>query len=293
MTIAVFIAAEVEPRLIALLRGDARFELTGEIGTADVLITRTINRVDAAMLDRAPKARWIAQGTSGIDNIDTGEAERRGIAIIHLPGINANAVAELVIGQMITLTRTVPLYVREMQRGEWKRGDCATRHELRHYALGIVGLGNVGRRVARLANAFGMKITAYDPYIEEFGIAARAESLQELLGTSDIVTLHVPLTHETRRMIGAVELSVMPRGAILINAARGEVLDLDAALSALESGHLSGLSADVFEIEPANRTFPDDPRLIVTPHIAGCTHEAKNDAAEILYARLTAIAGAS
>ncbi len=291
MTIAVFIAAEVEPKLIELLRGDLRFELAAEIGAAEVLITRTINRVDVAMLDRAPKVRWIAQGTSGIDNIDVDAAKQRGIEVIHLPGVNANAVAELVIGQMIALTRTLPQYVREMQRGEWRRSDCATRHELRHYALGIVGLGNVGRRVARLANAFGMKITAYDPYIEDFGIASRAQSLQQLLRASDIVTLHVPLTEETRRMIGAGELSTMPRGAILINAARGEVLDFEPALSALAAGHLSGLAVDVFENEPLNRPFAGDPRLIVTPHIAGCTYEAKNDAAELLYARITEIAG--
>jgi len=290
MTIAVFIAADVEPRLIELLRGDARFALAGEPGAAEVLITRTINRVDAAMLDRAPKVRWIAQGTSGIDNIDLSETKRRGIEVLHLPGVNANAVAELVIGQMIALTRTLPQYVQEMKRGEWNRSNCATRHELRHYVLGIVGLGNVGRRVARLANAFGMKIVAYDPYIEDFGVASRAASLQELLGTSDVVTLHVPLTEETRRMIGAIELSVMPRGAILINAARGEVIDLDAALSALSTGHLSGLAVDVFEDEPVKRGFPDDPRLIVTPHIAGCTYEAKNDAAEMLYVRITQIA---
>jgi len=278
----VFIAADVEPRLLELLRADEQFELIDDLASAEVLITRTINKVTAELLDRAPQLRFIAQGTSGIDNIDLDAAKARGIEVLSLPGVNANAVAELVIGHIIALTRTVPRYVRELTRGTWQRGDCATRHELRHYRLGIVGLGNVGTRVARLARAFGMPVSAYDPYVPE----AEASSLDELLRSSDVITLHVPLTDETRMMIGAKEIDSMPRGAILINAARGEVLDLDAALAALAGDHLGGLAIDVFDPEPPGREFPDDPRLIVTPHIAGCTYEAKNDAAELLYAKL-------
>jgi len=281
--ISVFIAADVEPRLLELLRGDANFALVDDLASCEIVITRTINKVDAAMLDRAPQLRVIAQGTSGIDNIDLDAAHARGIEVVSLPGVNANAVAELVIGHIIALTRTVPRYVRELTHGKWQRSDCATRHELRHHRLGIVGLGHVGTRVARLARAFGMPVSAYDPYVAE----ADAASLASLLTVSDIVTLHVPLTDETRNMIAADEIASMPRGAILINAARGEVLDLDAALAALASNHLGGLAVDVFDPEPASRTFPDDPRLIVTPHIAGCTFEAKNDAAELLYAQLT------
>ena len=279
----VFIAADVEPRLVELLRGDDRFSLIDDLAEAEVLITRTINRVDIAMLERAPRLRYIAQGTAGIDNIDVEGAKARGIEVINLPGVNANAVAELVIGHIIALTRTIPQYVRELTHGKWQRSDCATRHEMRHYKLGIVGLGNVGTRVARLARAFGMQVRACDPYVAEAEVA----SLDELLATSNIVTLHVPLTDETRLMIGAQEIASMPRGSILINAARGEVLDLDAALAALASNHLGGLAVDVFDPEPATRTFPDDPRLIVTPHIAGCTFEAKNDAATLLYEKLT------
>lgn len=280
----VFIAADVEPRLLELLRADERFALIDDLAQAEILITRTINKVDAAMLDRAPGLRVIAQGTSGVDNIDLDAASARGVEVINLPGVNANAVAELVIGHIIALTRTVPLYVREVTNGQWQRGDCATRHELRHYRLGIVGLGNVGSRVARMARTFGMQVRACDPYVAEADA-----TLDDVLGC-DVITLHVPLTNETRNMIGANEIASMPRGAILINAARGEVLDLDAALSALANDHLGGLAIDVFDPEPPSRAFPDDPRLIVTPHIAGCTFEAKNDAAELLYARLGTLA---
>jgi D-3-phosphoglycerate dehydrogenase len=277
----VFIAAEVERALIDAIQTDPRFSIINTLADAEVLITRTTNRVDRAMLDAAPRLELIAQGTSGIDNIDVDAVRERGIALVHLPGVNANAVAELAIGHIIALTRTVPQYSRELSRGVWNRSDCTTRHELRHYLIGIIGFGNVGSRVARLASALGMSFVACDPYVPEAKL-----SLDELLMQSDIVTLHVPLTDETRGMIGERELRSMKRGAILINAARGEVLDIDAALHALASDHLGGLALDVFDPEPPRREWPDDPRLILTPHIAGCTAEAKEAAARMLYEAL-------
>src|SRR3954452_4181360 len=161
----VLIAADVEPALVDLLQKDSRFavdyrpmrDLSGLASDCDILITRTFNKVTRDVLERTPNLRVLAQGTAGIDNIDMAAAEKRGVKVISLPGINANAVAELVIGNMIALTRTVPAYTRQVANGVWQRDDCTTRHELRHYRLGIVGLGQVGRRVARLAAAFGMK----------------------------------------------------------------------------------------------------------------------------------------
>jgi D-3-phosphoglycerate dehydrogenase len=293
MTKRVVITADVEPVLLSLLAADPRFEVVQRRGDdlgplvsdAEVLITRTFNEVPRRVIEAAPKLRIIAQGTSGIDNIDLVAARERGIEVLSLPGVNANAVAELVIGLMIALTRTVPAYSREVQAGRWGRADCATRHELRAYRLGIVGLGNVGSRVASLARAFGMEPRAYDPYIPAFD--GRVETLDELLAMSDILTLHVPLTNQTYRMIGAQQLARLPQGAFVINASRGEVLDADAALAALQSNHLGGLALDVFDPEPPRRTWPDDPRLILTPHIAGCTWEAKNAAGELLYEALT------
>ena len=298
MPYRVFIAADVEPALVDLLRNDARFEveykpmrdLSGLASDCDILITRTFNKVTPAVLAKTPKLRVLAQGTSGTDNIDLAAAEQRGVKVISLPGINANAVAELVIANMIALTRTVPAYTRQVANGSWHRDDCTTRHELRHYRLGIVGLGQVGKRVARLAAAFGMRPRAIDPYIsdEDFAErgAVRVRSLDELLATTDILTMHVPLTRETNRMIDARRLPLLPRGAILINASRGEVIDQRAVLAALASNRLGGVALDVFESEPPRAMFPDDPRLILTPHIGGCSYECKNEAAEALYARL-------
>lgn len=282
----VFIAAKVEPALVERLNADPQFTIIDRIEDAHVLITRTINDVSRDMLAKAPHLELVAQGTSGIDNIDLDALAQRNIPLVHLPGINANAVAEMVIGQIIMLTRTLPFYGRQMVQGTWNRDDCATRHEMRHYVLGIVGHGNVGSRVARLARAFGMRAVALDPYVPNLGESERASSLDELLAIADVLTLHVPLTAQTRRMIGPRELAAMKPGAILINAARGEVLDLDAALSALASNHLAGLAVDTFDVEPPTRPWPDDPRLILTPHIGGCTHEAKSTAAELLYRKI-------
>lgn len=297
----IVIAAHVDPSLTERLQSDDRFDLlvrpakneddlTDAATDAEVLVTRTYNRVTRRVLDRATRLRAIAQGTSGIDNIDLDAARERRVTVIHLPGINANAVAELVIGFIIALTRTVPSYSRHMAGGVWHRDDCASRHELAFHRLGIIGLGQVGGRLARLARAFEMRVQAYDPYIADNDFdargAARCPSLDELLRASDIVSLHVPLTAETRRMIGERELAAMPRGSFLINTARGEVLDLDRALSALGENHLGGLALDVFEPEPPTVSFPDDPRIILTPHIAGCTHECRSAGTETLYERI-------
>ena len=193
---------------------------------------------------------------------------------------------------MLSLTRTIPFYTREVVARRWPRDDCATRHELRHFRLGIIGLGQVGMRVARLARAFSMEVAAYDPYLSDGQItergAMRIGSVDRLLSASDIVTLHVPLTTETRRMIGKQQLQTMRSGSILISAARGEILDQRAALEALSSGRLGGLAMDVFDPEPPVSSFPDDPRLIVTPHVAGCTHECRSAIGEKLWEKIRA-----
>lgn len=145
-------------------------------------------------------------------------------------------------------------------------------------------------RVSRLAGVFGMRVQAVDPYLDDEAFALRGarrvRNLGELLETSDIVTPHVPLTAETRHMLGPEEIRRMPPGAFLINAARGEVLDQQAALQALAEGHLAGLALDVFDPEPPVNAFPDDPRLILTPHIAGCTHEVKSAAGARLFEKI-------
>lgn len=290
----ILVAADVDRSFDESASGDARFavtrrpvrteaELADVVGDAEVLVTRAYNKVSRRVIEAAPRLELIAQGTSGIDNIDLEAARGRGIQVIHMPGVNANAVAELVIGSMIAMTRTVPFYTREVVRGAFSREDCATRHELRHFRAGIVGLGNVGGLVAKYARVFGMEVRAYDPYVAE----ARVPTLEALLTASDILTLHVPLTAETRKMIGAREIALLPRGSYLINAARGEVLDQAAALEALRGDHLRGLALDVFDPEPPDTPLPDDPRLILTPHVAGCSWEVKTTLGGRLFEKIS------
>lgn len=289
------VAADIDTSLDERARGDARFEivrrpvrteleLAAIVGDAHVLATRAYNKVTRRVIEAAPHLELIAQGTSGIDNVDLDAARERGIQVINMPGVNANAVAELVIGFMVFLTRTVPFYTREMVGGRFDRDDCATRHELRHFRVGIVGLGNVGTLVAQYARVFGMDVQAYDPYVAD----AKVETLDELLRTSDILTLHVPLTEETRKMIGAKEIAKLTKGSYLINASRGEVLDQQAALDALRSEHLAGLALDVFDPEPPAAPLPDDPRLILTPHIGGCSYEVKTTVGGRLFEKIAA-----
>lgn len=295
------IAADIDPRVADLARNDfdvtvkpvrSEDDLAGIVTEAHVLVTRAYSKVSRRVIAAARHLEVIAQGTSGTDNIDDAAARERGITVISLPGENANAVAELVTGYMLSLTRTIPFYTREVAAGKWPRDDCATRHELRHFRLGIIGLGQVGMRVARLARAFSMEVGAYDPYLSDAQIiergATRVDSMDRLLTSSDIVTLHVPLTAETRHIIGKQQLAMMRGGSILISAARGEIIDQHAALDALVSGRLGGLAMDVFDPEPPVAPFPDDPRLILTPHVAGCTHECRHAIGEKLWEKIKA-----
>jgi phosphoglycerate dehydrogenase-like enzyme len=299
----VFVAAEVDPVLIERLQRDSRVdlayrpvkteqELAALVSDAEILVTRYHNRVSAEVLHRASALRLIVQGTSGTDNIDSDAAKRRNVPVISIPGENAKAVAEWVIGTSIALTRTLPWYDASVRRGQWLREDCATRRELSSHQMGIIGIGRVGSRVARLAAAFGMRPIAYDPYVEAAEIvtrgATKVESLEELLRKTEILTLHVPLTDETRRMIGAPQIDLLPEGAIVLNACRGPVVDTDALLDRLERGHLGGVALDVFEEEPPRNTrWPANPRLLLAPRIAGCSRESKQSIAVLIYERIS------
>jgi phosphoglycerate dehydrogenase-like enzyme len=303
MLTRVLIAADVDTALLDLLKKDGRFEveyhpcrdeaeLADRIPGAAILVSRHHNRMGPAVFAKADALRVIVQGTSGLDNIDAEEAEARGIRIIGIPGENANAVAELVIGHLIALTRTVPLYSSMVRRGEWIREDCASRRELSGYRLGIVGIGRVGTRVSQLAGGFGMKVAAFDPYLTSDQIrqrgARRIDSLAALLQQIDILTLHVPLNPETRGMIDRAAIGMLPHGAFVVNTSRGAVIDQMELLAALRSGRLGGVAMDVFDREPpAAIEWPSEERLVLTPHVAGCSKEAKESIARAVYHRIS------
>jgi len=297
----IYVAAEVDRALLDRLGKDSRIEchfrpanteteLIAAAGVAEILVSRYHNPLSAKVLSALPRLRLIVQGTSGLDNIDLNAASQRQVTVIGIPGENANAVAEYVIGCILALTRAIPSYSAAMRGGLWTRNDCATNRELKSHRLGIIGLGRVGSRVAALAGSLGLPTTAFDPYLSNSDFVGRGSvrsgSLEELLGASSIVTVHAPLTPQTRGMIGTRELSLLAPGSIVINAARGPIVDLDSVLSALHNDELGGAAIDVFSEEPPERVWPSDPRLILTPHVAGCTGDSKEAIGERVYEKI-------
>jgi len=230
------------------------------------------------MMERSPRLLIVAAHGVGYNKVDIAAADELGILVTNIPGANSDAVAEFTFGFMLTLIRFFPLVWEEMKKGGWRRPDFWGT-ELRGKTLGIIGLGQIGSRVSKLGNAFGMKVLAFDPYISApsfHNAGAEAAEKDRVISQADFLTLHTPLTAETRKMIAGPELSSMKPTAFLINTSRGGVVDESALFGALNGGQISGAAIDVFETEP-----PDDgrlrrhPRVISAPHIAGLTNEAR------------------
>lgn len=259
-----------------------RAELEALVGDAVGLIVRNRTRVDAALLEKAPKLKVIGRLGVGLDNIDMEACKARGIVVCPAVGANAVAVAEHVIATTLILLRGAAyLSTSRVAVGEWPREELSRGHEAAGRRFGIIGYGSIGQHVGARARALGMHVVAHDNYLPADSAAwANAEraSLDELLSTCDVITLHCPLTPETRGLIGARELARMKKGAILINTARGGIVDEQALAAALRSGHLGGAAVDVFTTEPIDEStaaiFRDVPNLILTPHIAGVTIES-------------------
>ncbi|MGO4326385.1 hydroxyacid dehydrogenase [Cupriavidus sp. 2TAF22] len=260
---------------------DQRDALLGALGQADALIVRNRTRVDTELLDAAPALRVVGRLGVGLDNIDVRSCEARGIRVIPATGANARSVAEYVVTTALLLMRGAYLSHAGMVAGKWPRARLSEGHEALGRTLGLVGFGDIGRLTARLATALGMRVVAHDPMLpgdhpawRETGATPLA--LEALLATADAVSLHVPLVPATRHLIDAKRLRAMKRGAVLINTARGGVVDEAALAAALHEGWLAGAALDVFETEPlgAASVLADAPNLVLTPHIAGVSHEA-------------------
>lgn len=254
--------------------------LAGLVGGARALIVRNRTQVRRALLAAAPRLECVGRLGVGLENIDGRECERRGIEVHPAIGANDVSVAEYVIGTMLCLLRGAYHSTDEIVAGGWPRQRLIGR-EASGRVLGLIGFGAIGHEVARRAAVLGMRIIAHDPFLSGWSPSwgdATPASLDELLREADIVSLHVPLTSETRHMIGAPELALMRPDAILINAARGGVVEEPAVAEALRTGRLGGAALDVFDDEPITaeigRVFADCPNLILTPHIAGVTRES-------------------
>jgi (S)-sulfolactate dehydrogenase len=263
---------------------DRRADLSAALAGARALIVRNRTKVDADLLGKAPKLEAVGRLGVGLDNIDVAACNAREITVYPATGANDAAVVEYVVGAMLTLLRGVFAATDAVIAGEWPRTKLLGR-EAGGKCLGLIGFGGIARRVARVAAAFDMEIVAHDPHIpagdsawsQPWGKVASL-ALDDLLTQSDVVSLHVPLTPETRNLIDHVRLGHMKASAILINAARGGVVDEAAVATALKSGMLAGAALDVFAQEPLSKgqgaLFAGCPNLILTPHIAGPTVES-------------------
>jgi (S)-sulfolactate dehydrogenase len=263
-------------------------ELRGLVASARALIVRNRTQVRGVLLEAAPRLRCVGRLGVGLDNIDVAACKANGIAVFPATGANDLSVAEYVIANAMTLLRGAYLSTAEVAAGNWPRQKLIGR-ELAGRTIGLVGFGAIAREVGWRAQALGMSVVAYDPLLDPSHSAwqlARNVSLDGVLALADVVSLHVPLTDKTRTMIGAAQLAAMKPGAILINAARGGVVDEAALAEALKSGRLGGAALDVFETEPltaeAGAKFAGIPNLILTPHIAGVTDESTVRVSELI-----------
>jgi D-3-phosphoglycerate dehydrogenase len=244
----------------------------GRVSEAEVIIVRSKTKVDKAMIDAAPKLRYVIRGGVGVDTIDVDHAKSKGVAVDNTPEASSLAVAELAFALMIALPNHIAEADASMKQGKWLKKELE-RTELGGKTLGLVGIGRIARELASRAKAFGMKVIAYDKYVQASD-AADMTSLDDLLARSDYVSLHTPLTDETRGMINAASIARMKKGACLINTCRGPVVNSEDVAAALRSGALGGYATDVYDKEPPEGSpLLTAPHVILTPHLGASTEE--------------------
>jgi D-3-phosphoglycerate dehydrogenase / 2-oxoglutarate reductase len=286
----VLIAEELSPATVEALgpdfeirtcNGADRADLLASVADIDALLVRSATNVDAEVLAAAPRLRVVARAGVGLDNIDVRQATQSGVMVVNAPTSNIVSAAELAVGLLIAAARHIAPASTALRSGEWKRSKY-TGVELYEKTVGIVGLGRIGVLVAQRLSAFGMRVVAYDPYVQA-GRAAqlgvRLVGLDELLESSDFVSIHLPKTSETVGLIGDQQLAKCRPNAIVVNAARGGIVDEHALYAALKEGRLGGAAVDVFASEPCTDSplFELD-NVVVTPHLGASTHEAQEKA---------------
>jgi (S)-sulfolactate dehydrogenase len=271
-------------------------DLAVELADADALIVRNRTSVDVALLDLAPRLRVVGRLGVGLDNIDVAACEARRIEVIPASGANALAVAEYVIATAMLLLRGAYLSTADVSGGHWPRSTLSNGRELAGKTLGLVGFGGIGRATGQLARALGMRVTGFDPHVPASSRVWNDEhtlprAFADLVAEADVVSLHVPLTPATRGLIGAERLATMRSDAVLINTARGGVVDEAALAAALRARKLGGAALDVFDHEPlaAGSPLAGCPGLLLTPHIAGVTRESNQRVSALIAAKVTEV----
>ena len=268
-------------------------QISEKIENFDVVIVRSRTKLTKDLIEKASKCKIIARVGVGLDNIDQNTAKEKGIRVINAVEGAMNAVAELVIGLMLSLAREIPRADREVRNGNWIKKELMGT-ELRGKYLGIVGLGNIGKRLGRLARALNMNIIGFDvvPIDDEFSkeVGLMKTDIDTLLASSDYVSLHVPLLDSTKHMIDSTKMASMKNTAKIINTSRGGVIDEEALYEALKNGQLGGAALDVFEVEPATTNkLTALPNFISTPHMGAQTKEAQSLAANVIAEKIIQI----
>ncbi len=270
---------------------DGDSNLAETIGDYDAIVVRSATKVTADLIDRADRLKVIGRAGVGIDNVDVGAATRRGIVVANAPESTVVSAAEHTIGLLVALTRNIPQAHAALKQGRWERKTYGGV-ELADKTLGVLGFGRIGQQVARRAAGLGMRVVAYDPFVaperfRELGVE-RIEQEDDVYRAADFLTLHLPLTDETRGSVGAQAFARMRDGVRIVNAARGELVDEAALLDALRSGKVGGAALDVFSEEPYSGPLLELDNVVVTPHLAASTEEAQDRAGVIIAEQVAA-----
>jgi D-3-phosphoglycerate dehydrogenase len=270
---------------VQLLRTSARVDIledhdaaaqAGLVREMDAIIVRRPTfMVTRELMAAAPRLRVIGRHGAGVDNVDVDAATGAGIMVTYTPGANTASVAQLTIGLLLAVTRNIIPAHLSMAEGAWKR-DRYRGLELSGLTLGVIGVGRIGRAVAKIAAAMDMQVVGYDPYLTEWPLWVTRVALDDLLRESDVVTVHTPLTPETRGLVGRAQLATMKRGAVVVNTARGGIIDEAALCEALASGQIGGAGLDAFVAEPLPPDHPlcRAPNVVLTPHVGAVTDAA-------------------
>jgi D-3-phosphoglycerate dehydrogenase len=266
-------------------------DLGERIGDYDGIVIRSATKLDAGLIERADRLRVIGRAGVGVDNVDVDAATRRGIVVANAPESTVVAAAEHTVGLLVALSRNIPQAHAALKQGRWERSAHAGV-ELAGKTLGVLGFGRIGQQVARRAQGLGMRVLAFDPFVaserfRELG-AERAAAPEDVLGGADFLTLHLPLTDETRGFLNADAFARMRDGVRIVNAARGELVEEDALVEALRSGKVAGAALDVFSSEPYSGPLLELENVVVTPHLAASTEEAQDRAGVIVAEQVTA-----
>ncbi|MHA1505906.1 MAG: D-2-hydroxyacid dehydrogenase [Candidatus Asgardarchaeia archaeon] len=269
--------------------GLGKEELKRSVGDYDVIVVRSRTKVDREVIDEGKKLKLIARAGVGLDNIDVEYAKSKGIDVINTPEGPTRSVAELVIGYIFTFFRKLVRADNSMKKGLWMKKEFLGE-EVLGKTIGVIGFGRIGREISKLASSMGLKVLAYDKveFPESFfsELGAKKCSLEDVLRNSDILTLHLPLTDETRGFLSRERISMMKDGALLINTSRGAIVDEEALLDALKRGKISGACLDVYSEEPPTkkvlREIIEMENVIATPHIGASTKQAQKRCGEII-----------